>query len=755
MDEHILDDSADYETLPEPASPEVDVKELVQALEEPFHDDMQRDGSVPHSFISTSSIGHASTPSRSPSIQASGSEESPPSASTGVAVGEDRGEAKEYCETPERSTGGLDAARAVAAVDAVDVARLEPVEEGHTMEMLVDQTAAVDTSPKTPMNDQELSIGHIPANKLTELPIEPQDFPPQTGEKSSSNPMVTSEGLSETADNNEPQGALGISRSSTADDSSKCGSSADVSGSPEHTSTAGVPNGSELVSSGESVTVVPSLEPVEGTARTDVESPAAAINVIGETLDHPQSSTGSVSKHEDSQSASDAVPAVSAKSAVASGDLVEVAQEASETLRFDGGAETPMRSEEIDSVYMIKWIDLATVPRPIVLQTHNGPCPLLAIANVLLQRGAIEIPAGSNTISSTELVSIVANFLMYYAQKKEIAAELRADHEQNIADALQNMDKLLTGLDVNVRFEKVTDFEFTSECLIFDLLDIRLYHGWLVDPQSEADLRVIMPRSYNQLTELILAGSEDDADSHQKTDAFHAQAFLEDTASQLTYHGIAELISTIPEEEIAVFFRNNHFSVIHRHRDELFLLITDQGYRDQPNIVWETLNNVEGDSHLVDAQFHTVPPAASADATAHAPSGCVAGDESRSHVTARRQADLVTATSPPSPEHQVDHDYAMALSLEEQEFAQPTGTPVTSGDYDMARRLQEEEEAANKQELSAGAGGGVSSPEQGSGGGSTTRSSARSSPTRRGDAVEAHQRSNSGAERAENKCTVL
>lgn len=45
------------------------------------------------------------------------------------------------------------------------------------------------------------------------------------------------------------------------------------------------------------------------------------------------------------------------------------------------------------------------------------------------------------------------------------------------------LPKLSTGLDVNVRFTGVSDFEYTPECIVFDLLNIPLYHGWLVDPQ--------------------------------------------------------------------------------------------------------------------------------------------------------------------------------------------------------------------------------------------------------------------------------
>lgn len=48
-------------------------------------------------------------------------------------------------------------------------------------------------------------------------------------------------------------------------------------------------------------------------------------------------------------------------------------------------------------------------------------------------------------------------------------------------------------------------------------------------------------------------------------------------------------------------------------QNELFLLVTDQGFLSERNIVWETLSNVEGDCHFVDCTFRTYrkpePPA--------------------------------------------------------------------------------------------------------------------------------------------------
>ena len=42
---------------------------------------------------------------------------------------------------------------------------------------------------------------------------------------------------------------------------------------------------------------------------------------------------------------------------------------------------------------------------PVVMQSENGPCPLLAIANVLLLRGNISLPAGASEVTQVLLQS--------------------------------------------------------------------------------------------------------------------------------------------------------------------------------------------------------------------------------------------------------------------------------------------------------------------------------------------------------------
>uniref|UniRef100_A0ABM0LVZ9 Ubiquitin carboxyl-terminal hydrolase n=1 Tax=Saccoglossus kowalevskii TaxID=10224 RepID=A0ABM0LVZ9_SACKO len=229
----------------------------------------------------------------------------------------------------------------------------------------------------------------------------------------------------------------------------------------------------------------------------------------------------------------------------------------------------------------------------------------------------------------------------------------------------------------------VADFEYTPECIVFDLLNVHLFHGWLVDPQNVETVNVVGNYSYNQLVEQIIASK-----SAKNSDDIHKglvlESFLESTASQLTYHGLCELNTKVKEDELCVFFRNNHFCTLYKQKGELFLLVTDQGFLTENSIVWETLANTEGDSYFVDWGFHTCPP-----------------------------ADAIPPAADVSTEQQINQDYLVALSLQEEhrlvDDTQPSPAPAATGvasgvasgvdtpsdiqlsDHDLALQLQEEE----------------------------------------------------------------
>jgi len=269
--------------------------------------------------------------------------------------------------------------------------------------------------------------------------------------------------------------------------------------------------------------------------------------------------------------------------------------------------------------YKLKRIDFNNKKVAIVLQNTNGPCPLLAVANVLLMRGDIIIHADKSVVSADELLGRVGEYLL--DTKVEVVDDYCTNHERNVNDVIQMLPKTQRGIDVNVKFKSITAFEFTSECMLFDFCNARVVHGWLVDPQDEEMYKFVHTMSYNQLVEKqiqlqsIVQQTEDLSKQMASIDiategvsiakeeetakitreGMLVERFFNESASQLTYHGLSELHSGIKDEELCVFFRNNHFSTLYKHKGELLLLVTDQGYAKEP-LVWEQLCQIDGDS---------------------------------------------------------------------------------------------------------------------------------------------------------------
>uniref|UniRef100_A0A453SLS7 MINDY deubiquitinase domain-containing protein n=1 Tax=Aegilops tauschii subsp. strangulata TaxID=200361 RepID=A0A453SLS7_AEGTS len=158
----------------------------------------------------------------------------------------------------------------------------------------------------------------------------------------------------------------------------------------------------------------------------------------------------------------------------------------------------PLEPPEV--MHKTRAVDFLGRRTPIVYQNDNGPCPLLAICNVLLLKNVISLNPDAGEVSQQKLLSLVADRLIdsnSSAQGRD--EEYARNWEHNISDAIDLLPRLTTGIDVNVMFRKVDDFEFTPERAIFDLLDIPLYHGWIVDPQDTDTASAIGSKSYNAL----------------------------------------------------------------------------------------------------------------------------------------------------------------------------------------------------------------------------------------------------------------
>ncbi|XP_059366421.1 ubiquitin carboxyl-terminal hydrolase MINDY-2-like isoform X2 [Carassius carassius] len=275
------------------------------------------------------------------------------------------------------------------------------------------------------------------------------------------------------------------------------------------------------------------------------------------------------------------------------------------------GTKIPYPKDRVtgQSLYHIKWIKWKEENTPIITQNENGPCPLLAIMNVLLLSWKVKLPPMMEIITAEQLMEYLGDYILD-AKPKEISEAQRLNYEQ-MADIVKAV----------------------GNC------------------------------SYNQLVEKIISCKQSD-NSELTGEGFVAEQFLNSTATQLTYHGLCELTSTVEEGELCVFFRNNHFSTMTKFKAQLYLLVTDQGFLTEEKVVWESLHNVDGDGNFCDSEFHLRPP-------------------SDPETVYRGQQD------------QINQDYLMALSLQQEQQASDLGweqIPEGISDLELAKKLQEEED---------------------------------------------------------------
>lgn len=255
----------------------------------------------------------------------------------------------------------------------------------------------------------------------------------------------------------------------------------------------------------------------------------------------------------------------------------------------------------------------------IVLQDDfAGPCPLLALVNALALQGRLSVrparptpqargPGRTTTaarITGAELSELLLSTLMEDASRL-----VEKSQDANVADSVARFEeasewipKLERGINVNLGFKGATDFSaFCPGLSPFLAFGVQLRHGWLPDPKDEKLADLVVGRSYDDLCDLVaMAGPDPDADTCR------IRAFLERTLGQLTEHGLQEIYRSTNERDVAVLYRNDHFSVVHKHNDMLYVLVGDEGLQrgnTDHRFCWMTLSNTGGDEVFVDDRF--------------------------------------------------------------------------------------------------------------------------------------------------------
>lgn len=365
------------------------------------------------------------------------------------------------------------------------------------------------------------------------------------------------------------------------------------------------------------------------------------------------------------------------------------------------------KDEDEDPEYTLKTIrhDGRTVR--MVCQEFNGPCPLLAVCNVLLLRGEATIRGGP-TVRGAQLLEVVANTVL--ARHPHVAA-------RDLQAVLRLLPTLQRGLDVNVFFTRgIAGFEATDGLKLFELAGVPLVHGWLADPADAGLHAALDGLSYNS-AQVVAVDPAVPAARRALVAAWLAGA------PQLTPHGLRALQRDIPRlappaaraaAPLAVLFRNNHFAVVCHRAGALYTLVTDEGFADR-TAVWELLQETRGDTRFFRDDFtpygtrtlplatlQTVPSAAAAGAGAgaagSAPSvsprtACVLDDEALARQLAAREA----AACERRTAEQEDGDYALALRLQEEEeqaAAQHSHRSAGRGRAQRAQRAQKKKDGS-------------------------------------------------------------
>jgi len=137
--------------------------------------------------------------------------------------------------------------------------------------------------------------------------------------------------------------------------------------------------------------------------------------------------------------------------------------------------------DAVDDLLDLKTIRFFGRDVSIVMQSRNGPCPLIAIVNILLLQNKIpSFSKDARYVPLAELIALVADVVISQPQRST-TNEAVASVTHSV---LELLPKLSRGLDLNRRFDDATAFEFTEEITVFDSLDIPLLHEQICPMQK-------------------------------------------------------------------------------------------------------------------------------------------------------------------------------------------------------------------------------------------------------------------------------
>ena len=371
--------------------------------------------------------------------------------------------------------------------------------------------------------------------------------------------------------------------------------------------------------------------------------------------------------------------------------------------------------EQRNETYQIKhfnWFDHNTnfLRRSSMLtQNKNGPCPLLALVNALILSKQQEGDSAlTEALQAREQVSLglLIESLMDELTSKGPGGEL--EELPDVDELNRFLCMLHTGMNANPRFvtsetpapnlmdarnsmlsipmtlnvdRKPGTFEPTQDMLLYGAFGVPLLHGWLPSKSDPAKAAFTRAAPTYEDAQTILFGEEElegklsqgglsREEQQLWEDIVAVRTFLSKNSTQLTPFGLNVVSESLFPGSFAIMFRNDHFSTVYKHPDsgQIFTLVTDAGYAEKDEVIWESLVDVTGkNSEFYSGDFR--PVGGPSDQPPSSPSG--SRQTSTLHLPSSSSA--AAPLSPQETQEQHDADFAMALQLQEEEEQRVNG----------------------------------------------------------------------------------
>lgn len=263
--------------------------------------------------------------------------------------------------------------------------------------------------------------------------------------------------------------------------------------------------------------------------------------------------------------------------------------------------------------------------RTVVMQSQNGPCPIIAIANTLLLRGQLpsieRLSVGRHDAVATAqqlrdaVLEVIRERRYPPPEFSETAREdgtlshfVKSSGFERLRETLrgsggpQAMQRFYDGLFVEPIHDVIDGFSGADDAAMFALAGVKLVHGWIMDFTAEGTNEDTSAMRKMSCSEMQVAATMVDT-----AEGRIAERFLNTTPTQVTELGIAILSSEMNQHEAVVMFRNNHFGACMMHQGKLYSLVTDVIFTQRSDVVWQEVK-VKDDGDFVDGACGELEP---------------------------------------------------------------------------------------------------------------------------------------------------